>query len=45
MVTARVETADIVLGLEAGADDFIRKPFDIDALIERINELLETQTN
>ncbi len=30
--------------LEAGADDFIRKPFDIDALIERINELLETRT-
>lgn len=31
--------------LEAGADDFIRKPFDIDALVERINELLETQAN
>lgn len=27
--------------LEAGADDFIRKPFDIDALVDRINELLE----
>jgi two-component system, OmpR family, response regulator RpaA len=30
--------------LDAGADDFIRKPFDIDALIDRINELLETRT-
>ncbi len=30
--------------LDAGADDFIRKPFDIDALVERINELLETRT-
>jgi excisionase family DNA binding protein len=29
--------------LEAGADDFIRKPFDIGALVERINELLEIQ--
>src|SRR5262249_20718891 len=27
IVTARVETTDIVLGLEAGADDYITKPF------------------
>lgn len=30
--------------LDAGADDFIKKPFDIDEIVDRINELLETRT-
>ncbi len=40
MVTARVEAADIVLGLEAGADDYITKPFEIPVLLARIRALL-----
>jgi two-component system response regulator MtrA len=28
MLTAKTETQDVVLGLEAGADDYIVKPFD-----------------
>lgn len=40
MVTARVEAADIVLGLEAGADDYITKPFEIPVFLARIRALL-----
>ena len=40
MVTARVEAADIVLGLEAGADDYLTKPFEVPILLARIRALL-----
>jgi two-component system, OmpR family, phosphate regulon response regulator PhoB len=40
MVTARVEPADIVLGLEAGADDYITKPFEVPVFLARIRALL-----
>ncbi|MEV0503705.1 response regulator, partial [Streptomyces spectabilis] len=30
MLTARVETADRVAGLDAGADDYVAKPFEVD---------------
>jgi two-component system phosphate regulon response regulator PhoB len=36
MVTAKSEDADIVKGLEAGADDYVTKPFSIKILISRI---------
>ncbi len=29
MLTARNDSADKVLGLELGADDYVKKPFDI----------------
>lgn len=35
-LTARVESSDKVIGFQAGADDYIEKPFDLDELSARI---------
>ena len=35
-LTARVESADQIIGFQAGADDYIVKPFDLDELAARI---------
>jgi two-component system, OmpR family, response regulator MprA len=40
MLTARDATADRVAGLDAGADDYLVKPFDYDELLARIRALL-----
>ncbi|MFC0409639.1 phosphate regulon transcriptional regulator PhoB [Roseomonas elaeocarpi] len=40
MVTARTEDQDAVRALDTGADDYISKPFAIDALLARIRALL-----
>ena len=40
MLTGRSEEADTVAGLEAGADDFMTKPFSPSVLLARINALL-----
>lgn len=40
MLTARVETADRVEGLDAGADDYVAKPFDVDEVFARLRALL-----
>jgi two-component system, OmpR family, phosphate regulon response regulator PhoB len=44
MVTARIEPADIVRGLEAGADDYVTKPFDIPVLTARVRALIRRAT-
>ncbi len=36
LLTSRAETKDVVAGIEAGADDFVTKPFDKDELRVRI---------
>ena len=40
MVTARAEANDIVAGLEAGADDYLSKPFEPQVLIARVRALI-----
>ena len=40
MLTARADTMDVVVGLEAGADDYVRKPFEVPELIARVRAAL-----
>lgn len=40
IVTAKAEPDEIVMGLEAGADDYLVKPFDTKVLVARVNALL-----
>jgi two-component system, OmpR family, response regulator MprA len=39
MLTARTETSDRVAGLDAGADDYVPKPFDLEELLARMRAL------
>jgi DNA-binding response OmpR family regulator len=40
MLSARADSIDVVLGLEAGADDYVTKPFDGGELVARIRAVL-----
>jgi two-component system response regulator MtrA len=40
MLTARTDAFDVVLGLEAGADDYVRKPFEMPELVARLRAAL-----
>jgi two-component system, OmpR family, response regulator QseB len=44
ILTARDTVADRVKGLDAGADDYLVKPFDLDELAARIRALLRRQS-
>lgn len=44
VVTARDAVADRIAGLDAGADDYVLKPYDIDELLARIRALTRRST-
>lgn len=44
MLTARTDTVDVVVGLEAGADDYVTKPFKPKELVARIRAQLRRIT-
>jgi len=44
MVTALSEKADLIKGIEAGAEDFISKPFDAREILNRVKILLEPKS-
>ena len=43
MLTARSEEADVILGLEVGADDYLSKPFRMRELLARVRAMLRRE--
>ena len=44
MLTAKTEEADVVTGLELGADDYVTKPFSPRVLVARVRAVLRRKT-
>lgn len=44
-VTAKTQTHDVLKGFESGGNDYIKKPFSVEELLVRINNLLQLTNN
>jgi DNA-binding response OmpR family regulator len=44
-LTARTATADVIEGYQSGGNDYLKKPFSLDELFLRVNELLKRSTD
>jgi len=44
MLTAKVDEVDCILGLEMGADDYVKKPFGTKELVTRVKTLLRRKS-
>ena len=40
MLTARTDLIDVIVGLESGADDYVKKPFELPELLARLRAVL-----
>ncbi len=41
MLTARAQKSDIKIGEETGANEYVAKPFDMEALVDMVKKYLE----
>ena len=44
LVTTLTNNEDIIKGMELGADDYVRKPFDIEVLMSKVRQLIKNRT-
>jgi DNA-binding response OmpR family regulator len=45
LLTAKTAERDFVRGWELGADEYLTKPFDVDRLVNKVRELMQTSTS